>query len=89
MSNIQDSTASSTPEAEIVAADTVLRTLLILALDLWGDSTRKYTSHRNTEGRQGSSNTGHGIRTEPYNEAVAQGAWCKYIKLVCIVESDG
>ena len=52
MSKRQDSTASSTPEADMVAADTVLRTLLMPALEMFWGSTRKHTSQRNIEGRQ-------------------------------------
>ena len=35
LSKRQDSTATSTPEAEIVSASTVIRTVLLPALDLW------------------------------------------------------
>lgn len=35
VSKRQDSTSSSTPEADTVSADTVLRTILIPALDIW------------------------------------------------------
>ena len=35
LSNIQASTASSTPETEMVAAETVLRQLLVPSLDIW------------------------------------------------------
>lgn len=41
LSTRQDTTASSTPEAEIVAADTVLITILIVALDMWEVLRRK------------------------------------------------
>lgn len=37
----QDSTASSTPEAYIVAADVLVRTMLIPCLDKWGTSLQR------------------------------------------------
>ena len=43
MSTLQDATASSTPDADIVAAGTVLRHMLVPRLDILGSFTSKGT----------------------------------------------